>query len=186
MRRITKVAVAAAATLTAVVATASAASATVTVENGVGHVDKGDVQTALKWNNGDFDKGVGSLTFTRTMTRTTDNLWSCTNGVGEQHAYRVTVMNQPLNKTALLSSNGKQITGWDLTGAASAPNTVLSDTGVPAVCPGSHIDIAASFFSPAGLAVNTLASTTVAPGVLQVTGNGVTKDLPNTPVDSVA
>jgi hypothetical protein len=58
---------------------------------------------------------------------------------------------------------------------------VLSDTGVPAQCPGSRLDIFVSFFSPAGLAYNTLASTTATPGVLQVTGNGVTVDLPNTP-----
>ena len=57
---------------------------------------------------------------------------------------------------------------------------MLSDTGVPAVCPGSYINIMASYFSPAGLNVNTLASTSV-PGGLQVTGNGVTVDLPNTP-----
>ena len=83
---------------------------------------------------------------------------------------------QTLQATPVKSSNGKQITGWDLTNAGST--TVLSDTGIPAVCPASHLDILASWFSSAGLAINTLASTTVTPGGLQ--GNGV--DLPNTPV----
>ena len=32
--------------------------------NGVGYVGKGDVQSALGWNNGDFDKNVASLKFT--------------------------------------------------------------------------------------------------------------------------
>jgi hypothetical protein len=87
------------------------------------------------------------------------------------------VLTQTLEATAVLSSNGKQITGWDLTPHVN-PTKALSDTGVPALCPGSYVDFVASFFSPAGLAVNTLASTTVTPGGLQV--NGV--DLPNTPV----
>jgi opacity protein-like surface antigen len=167
-----------AAPVVATVATAGPASAAVAVTDGIGHVDKGDVQTTLHWNNGDFDKNVGSLTFDRTMTRTTDNVWSCT-GVGEQHSYRVTVMKQPLNKTTLLSTNGKQITGWDLTGAASGPYTVLSDTGVPAdvlTCPaGSTLD----FTKPWSINQLGVAKyTTYTYGDLAV--NGI--DLPNTPV----
>jgi hypothetical protein len=157
----------------------TAAFATVTVNDGVGHVDKGDVQSALKWNNQDFDKNVGTLTFSRTMTRTTDNVWSCTNGVGEQHAYRVTVMNQPMSKTEIKSSNGKQITGWDLAGAMPAPYAVISDTGTPAnvlTCPaGSSLD----FTKP--LSINQIGVakyTSYTYGGLTV--NGV--DLPNTPV----
>jgi len=163
---------------TALIATATVASATVNVTDGVGHVDKGDVQTALKWNNSDFDKNVGSLEFSRTMTRTTDNVWSCTDG-STQHADRVTVMKQPLNKTTQLNSNGKQITGWDLTGAASAPYTVLSDTGIPAnvlTCPaGSALD----FTKPWSInQIGVAKYTTYTYGDLTVNGVG----LPNTPV----
>ena len=42
----------------------AAGIASVAVENGVGYVGKGDVQTALGWNNAAFDKGAGSLKFT--------------------------------------------------------------------------------------------------------------------------
>jgi len=60
MRRITKAAAIGATALTALTALGSAAGATVNVTDGVGHVDKGDVQTALKWNNSDFDNNVAS------------------------------------------------------------------------------------------------------------------------------
>ena len=45
-------------------AVAGTASANVAVDNGVGYVGKGDVQTALNWNNGAFDKNAGSLKLT--------------------------------------------------------------------------------------------------------------------------
>jgi hypothetical protein len=178
MKRITTIVALAA---LALFATAAAATASVTVDaNGVGHVDKGDVQTALKWNNHDFDKYAAGLTFSSgTVTKVYNNSWICQDG-STYNQPRTQVLAQ-LKATPVKSSNGKQITGWDLTGVDSTK--VLSDTGVPAVCPGSHIDILASYFSPSGLAVNTPASTTVTPGFLQVTGNGVTADLPNTPVD---
>lgn len=179
MKRITTIVALAA---LALFATAAAATASVTVDaNGVGHVDKGDVQTALKWNNHDFDNYAAGLTFSSgTVTKVYNNSWICQDGTTYNQP-RTQVLAQTLGATAVKSSNGKQITGWDLTNVGSTK--VLSDTGVPAECPGSRLDIFASYFSPAGLAVNTPASTTVTPGVLQVTGNGVTADLPNTPVD---
>ena len=48
----------------AMLAIPTAAIASVAVDNGVGFVGKGDVQTALGWNNAAFDKGAGSLKFT--------------------------------------------------------------------------------------------------------------------------
>jgi hypothetical protein len=73
MKRITKIVALAA---IALFATAAVASATVNVTDGVGHVDKGDVQSALKWNNGDFDKNVGSLVFSAgTVTKVYNNSW---------------------------------------------------------------------------------------------------------------
>ena len=154
----------------------TAALATVSVNDGVGHVDKGDVQSALKWNNGDFDKYAAGLTFSTTVTKVYNNSWKCQDGT-EYNQPRTQVLAPTLEKTPVMSSNGKQITGWELTNVGSTK--VLSDTGVPAQCPGSRLDFFGSYFSSAGLAYNTLASTT--PGVLQVTGNEMTKDLPNTP-----
>ena len=49
----------------AALAIPTAAIATVAVDNGIGSVGKGDVQTALGWNNAAFDKvAPGSLKFT--------------------------------------------------------------------------------------------------------------------------
>ena len=177
----------AAATATAVLA-GGAAHATVAVNDGVGHVDKGDVQSAFGWNNPDFDKNVKTGTepaFTSgTYTRTTDNVWSCTNGVGEQHRDRVTVMAQKVTATPTLSSNGKQINGWDLTGTSTTgPLKVLSDTGIPAdvmTCPaGSSLDFTKPLsINQVGVAKYNTYTTQI--GDLQVTIGGVTKPLPNT------
>lgn len=108
----------------AMLAIPSVASANVSVENGVGHVDKGDVQTALKWNNADFDNGT--VTFTAGATKTYDNLLTCGANAGDKAGLvehvKTIITNGTGNITAtqIKSSNGKQITGWNLTpGSAS-------------------------------------------------------------------
>ena len=63
MNRKTKLGAIAAIAAIGVIGTGTA-SASVNVTDGVGHVDKGDVQTALGWSNHDFDKNVGTLQFT--------------------------------------------------------------------------------------------------------------------------
>src|SRR4051812_22924188 len=89
---------------------ATVASANVIVDaNGVGHVDKGDVQTALKWNNADFDKGA--VAFTASYTATYDNVLTCRNGA-VAHVPVVSFGTSDLKATPVMSSNGKQITGW--------------------------------------------------------------------------
>ena len=55
----------------AALAIPTAAMANVAVDNGVGFVGKGDVQSALGWNNGDFDKKVGTLIFTANAEQVT-------------------------------------------------------------------------------------------------------------------
>src|SRR4051794_32603563 len=81
MRRITKIAALAAIPTIAVIGLASAAGATVAVKNGVGHVDKGDVQAALHWNNADFDRALAptavGITFTASTISTFDNVLTC-------------------------------------------------------------------------------------------------------------
>src|SRR4051794_33713253 len=126
MHRIIKIAVGTAGLAAAgLMATATAAKASVSVENGVGHVDKGDVQTALKWNNGDFDRNVGSLKFTGTTTKTFDNVLTCKADAGDkaglvEHVYSTKSSTGDLKATPVLSSNNKQITGWNLTGVTGS------------------------------------------------------------------
>ena len=96
------------------------ATAAVSVTDGVGHVDKGDVQKALGWNNADFEKGVGSLKFTAgTQVMGNQTRWQCSGG-GEQSQTSLVTQNRTPKVTTLYSANGKQITGWDLTGFSFA------------------------------------------------------------------
>src|SRR3954447_4503403 len=98
----------------ALLATAAVASASVAVDNGVGFVGKGDVQTALKWNNADFDKGA--VAFTASYTATYDNVLPCRNGVVAHVPVVSTGTSSGLKATPVTSSNGKQIIGWNLSG----------------------------------------------------------------------
>ncbi len=117
----------AATAVAAPLALASSANATVAVENGVGHVDKGDVQTALGWNNKAFDGGAGSLKFTAGAEYViADYKMSCFNGTtgGIDAEVSHTIIFQTgttaVTSTPVLNAgNRKQITGFDLTGATS-------------------------------------------------------------------
>src|SRR6476469_4632886 len=105
----------------ALLATAAVASASVAVDNGVGFVGKGDVQTALGWNNAAFDKGVGSLKFTTGAEKViADYEMSCYGSDATGHR----IITQPCTTTVTAtpvqnSGNGKQITGFNLTGQTS-------------------------------------------------------------------
>jgi hypothetical protein len=94
----------------------TAALASVAVDaNGNGYVGKGDVQSALKWNNGDFDKNVANLKFTAgTQSMSNQTRWQCSGG--ERSRTSTVVQSRTVKATPVLSANGKQITGWDLTG----------------------------------------------------------------------
>jgi len=144
------------------------AIANVAVENGVGYVGKGDVQSALKWNNHDFDKGVSGLKFTAgTQVMGNQTRWQCSGG--EQSQTSLVTQKRTLKVTTLYSANGKQITGWDLTGFGYE-YVSGQRVGAPYVgyCPAGE--------SFGGFLPNVF-TTDVMDGGLKV--NGV--DLPNTP-----
>ena len=99
----------------AMLAIPAAASANVAVDNGVGYVGKGDVQTALKWNNGDFDKGVGSLKFTANAEKViADYKMSCFNGstgaIDSAIGHRIISSPARPRSRHADAGNGKQIT----------------------------------------------------------------------------
>jgi hypothetical protein len=157
----------------ALLATAAVASASVNVTDGVGHVDKGDVQSALKWNNGDFDKNVANLKFTAgTQVMGNQTRWQCSGG--EQSQTSLVTQKRTLKVTTLYSANGKQITGWDLTGFGYE-YVSGQRVGAPYVgyCPAGE--------SFGGFLPNVF-TTDVTDGGLKV--NGI--DLPNTPVEAPA
>ena len=94
------------------------------MDNGVGTVGKGDVQSALGWNNAAFDKGVGTLKFTAGAEKViADYKMSCFNGTTGAIDAEVShqIISQPGTTTVtatpvLNAGNGKQITGFNLTG----------------------------------------------------------------------
>jgi hypothetical protein len=130
MKRFTKFITVAAVGAAGVVGLASQAGATVSAT----HVDKGDVQSVLKWNNADFDAYVGKandVVFTGGYTY--DNVLTCGANAGGK------VVNVKVGSTdatvitakQIKSGNGKQINGWDLaTGAAGSNdlNAVMQAT----------------------------------------------------------
>jgi hypothetical protein len=112
--------------------------------SGTTAVSKGDVQAALHWNNGDFDKNAPNVTFASdTISYGYSYVWVDTNGV--QHT---TVMTD--TKTfapgsfqdaakQVLSGNGKQITGWNVSvsgvGSPTAEAFTYTVDGVPTQTP---------------------------------------------------
>jgi hypothetical protein len=161
----------------------SVANASVAVENGVGTVGKGDVQSALKWNNKAFDDGALSLKFTASAEKViADYKMSCFNGntgaidaeVSHTIIYQAgaaTVTNTPIYN----AGNGKQITGFKLTGQASGFTAKGGNMLRTVPCP-------VGSFSYMNLGQGDLFGKTLVTGGLKV--NGV--ELPNTPVEITA
>jgi hypothetical protein len=157
-----------AASLAALAIPAAALGAVAVDANGNGYVAKGDVQTALKWNDADFDKNAAKLEFTAgTRSDSNQTRWQCSGG--EQSRTSTVVQSRTVKATAVLSSNGKQITGWDLTGGLQYLSGGYSGAPYVGYCP------AGEWFG--GFLPNVF-TTDVTDGGLKV--NGI--DLPNTPV----
>ena len=154
----------------AALAVPATAFASVSVDaNGNGDVGKGDVQSALKWNNADFDNKVAKLKFTAgTQSMSNQTRWQCSGG--EQSRTSTVVQSRTVQTTQVLSSNGKQITGWNLTGFGFQ-YVSGGYSGAPYVgyCPAGE--------SFGGFLPNVF-TTDVTDGGLKV--NGI--DLPNAPV----
>jgi hypothetical protein len=176
MKRIIKtgaIAAIAAVAATGVIGTATGANAAVSVnEAGVGTVGKGDVQDVLDWDNHDFDQNVKDVTFTVTYSKMADHTLKCGTyvpgpGIVQTGTVRLlitTPVTQTVDATQVLNSNGKQITGWNLTGGTATDGPAVREGGI---CPTGSFDIGTatmSFYD--------------SPHVLKV--NGV--DLPNTPI----
>lgn len=159
----------------AALAVPATALANVAVENGVGSVGKGDVQYALGGNNAAFDTYASSVKFSVNKETVFRLVYRC-NGVD----YINEVTNkavQPIAAHATKSANGRQITGWNLTGQEGAVTSSVTTYSNSSAY--FQAFMACGFKTPETLPTD---DPTVSTGILQVTGNGVTKDLPNTPV----
>lgn len=88
-------------------------------------VSKGEVQSAFKWNNHNFDAKVDSLKFDGDVAATQSNHFEGTCGGTTYTGDLVTTITRAaLNPTPVKSDNDKQITGWNLNvGAIKSSST---------------------------------------------------------------
>ena len=166
-------------------AVAGTASANVAVDNGVGFVGKGDVQTALGYaNDAAIQQAVkdGKIKFIAggyTLTTDKDTSWTCSDGSTQHHHFRTTTIAEgTVNAVARVNGQGKFTNGWDINGITTGvPTTTgVGDDGLrfPSyACP------AGSYFT--GMNVNQTHDYRPVEG-LSVTNGNKTVDLPNTPV----
>jgi hypothetical protein len=145
----------------------------------VGSVSKGDVQTALGGINDDALQSAwkdGKITFTSKYQMDSIDRWNCSDGSVQQMTLR-TVQAKPLNVSANTNKQGKVTTGCTLKG--------VNETVGGKFLYGERIGYDKMYQCPAGSYFTGFAphvfENTVLPGV-QVTYDGTTFDLPNTPV----
>jgi hypothetical protein len=154
----------------------SVASANVAVENGVGTVGKGDVQTALGGINDATMQSMWDkkqVTFTAKTTEVGGIQWTCGDGSTENFT-TTTVKRSPLNVVAKTNGAGKLTSGWTLNSLTGADGTVLSTEN------GGTFPFGSALCADHGGRVSGLDffSNPTTVGGLMV--NGI--DLPNTPV----
>ena len=156
----------------AALAIPAAAMATVGVDaNGTGLVGKGDVQTALGWNNTAFDTNAGSVAFTQKSVFSAHYALICD---GTEYVDDTTATTtKPVNATAIKNAgNGRQITGWNLTGVGAGTTSETTHTNPNARSQWLACVIAGGY---AGTSVSSSNTT-----LLGLYVNGIS--LPNTPV----
>ena len=74
------------------------------------NVTRVDVQTALGWNNADFDNNVASIKFAAgTQVMGNQTRWQCSGG--EQSQTSLVTQKRNVTATPTLNANGKQLTG---------------------------------------------------------------------------
>lgn len=124
-------------TLTTIAATAAlllggaaAASAYTIDATGNGFVGKGEVQTALGWNNKALQDNAGSLEFALVSTVVTEVSWTCTNSNNENTQERErTTTTSTQGVVSAVSRERNQITGFTLTGFKGTPTTNSTTEG---------------------------------------------------------
>ena len=110
----------------AALAIPTAAMAATYNDAGVGSVAKGDVQTALGWNNAAFDANSSKVVFSVKQTQVSRMVFSC---AGQDFIMESTTPMTKKVNAASTYNNAKQtqITGWNLTGA-TGPATYGTST----------------------------------------------------------
>lgn len=113
---------------TVVLAFAGIASAYTVNGDGSLYVGKGEVQSAMKWNNADFDKNAGSVKFAGTGTEVDGNTYTynCGGNSWSANTKIAWTTSGTVDAKQVLSSNGKQITGWNVSASELAKSGLVS------------------------------------------------------------
>ena len=160
----------------ATISTAAMASVTFDYTSGTGFVGKGDVQLAFGWNNAAAQKNANAVTFAVNSLTSYEAVCTWTTGEGKkgekihnvEHKKSATVLS---NVAFELKKTG-QYTGYFLNGFGAT----TSSGDVPVVggaCQGNEGNDAVW---------SSVTVTGSSGGVLSVTYNGVSVELPNTPI----
>jgi len=112
--------------------TTAFAAVTFDPTSGQGFVGKGDVQTALGWNNKQLQAGAGSLEFTFESTTVTERSWICTNDRNENTQERErTTTTETTGVVSSIARERNQITGFNLNGFSGDPTESSTTDGPP-------------------------------------------------------
>ena len=105
-------------------------------QTGQGFVGKGDVQTALGWNNAQLQSGAASLQFTATSTVVTEREWTCTNSNNQNEQVRERTTTTTISGVvSQVARERNQITGFNLIGYGSTSESSTSDGPPLNSCP---------------------------------------------------
>jgi hypothetical protein len=129
--------IAAAATSVALLATPASAAVTFDAGTGAGFVGKGDVQTALGWNNKQLQDNADDAEFTFVATSVAETTWTCDRDAGPQTQERAnTTTTSTQGVVDAVTRDKKQVTGFTLLGFEGEPTEETATDG-PAVgsCP---------------------------------------------------
>jgi hypothetical protein len=117
-----------------VAGTVAYAAVTFDPVSGTGFVGKGDVQSALGYNNAQLQEAAADLVFAYDSTVVTEVSWICTNSNNQntQERERTTTSTiQGVVSVVARNNNNNQITGFNLDGYSGAPTTSTTTEGNP-------------------------------------------------------
>ena len=104
---------------------ASANAATVDTA-GIGTVAKGDVQTALGWNDAKMQRNVDTVAFTVKTSTQYDYVYTCSDGTVVHDYATFGQTTQPVTDTNINNTSAHKVTGWNLTGLTGTTTPAFS------------------------------------------------------------
>lgn len=151
---------AASAASVALLVTSASAAVTFDPSTGTGFVGKGDVQTALGWNNKQLQTGAEDLVFAYSATSMFDTTWTCTkNGATNTQERENTTIRTTQGVVDSVARERNQVTGFHLDGFSGSPSSSEDKFGpLAGSCPNNwsvtDMDTGTPVVTGGGLTVN--------------------------------